>query len=264
MIFRKIIFILSLTLFCFNTNGQSTYVLDWGVRNINEKEISSFENSTYLSEYNELPVFQQNIEIKNSEYYDISVSNMKFTNVSDNEARVLQKLDVSDTVFYSSEILKSANKHYNRIFVFPYIKTTNNYKKITEFTINKTKKKIIPQQKKTSIKINSVLASSNWYKISVNENAVYKLSFSDLETLGVSTSNLNINSIRLYGNGGGMLPRLNSDYRHEDLQENAIEIIDNNNNGIFESGDYLLFYGESVDVWSPYDNYIGKYHHYKH
>ena len=264
MIFRKIIFILSLTLFCFNTNGQSTYVLDWGVRNINEKEISSFENSTYLSEYNELPVFQQNIEIKNSEYYDISVSNMKITNVSDNEARVLQKLDVSDTVFYSSEILKSANKHYNRIFVFPYIKTTNNYKKITEFTINKTKKKIIPQQKKTSIKINSVLASSNWYKISVNENAVYKLSFSDLETLGVSTSNLNINSIRLYGNGGGMLPRLNSDYRHEDLQENAIEIIDNNNNGIFESGDYLLFYGESVDVWSPYDNYIGKYHHYKH
>ena len=69
MIFRKIIFILSLTLFCFNTNGQSTYVLDWGVRNINEKEISSFENSTYLSEYNELPVFQQNIEIKNYPIY---------------------------------------------------------------------------------------------------------------------------------------------------------------------------------------------------
>ena len=48
-----------------------------------------------------------------------------------------------------------------------------------------------------------------------------------------------------------MPPRLNSSNRHEDLQENAIEIIDNNNNGIFEDGDVILFYGQSVNEWTP-------------
>ena len=62
----------------------------------------------------------------------------------------------------------------------------------------------------------------------------------------------------MYGNGGGF-PRLNSDFRHEDLQENAIEIIDNNNNGIFEDGDLILFYGQSVNEWTPNLNYVGKF-----
>ena len=61
-----------------------------------------------------------------------------------------------------------------------------------------------------------------------------------------------------------MLPRLNSSFRHEDLQENAIEIIDNNNNGIFEDGDLILFYGQSVNEWIPNTNYVGKYNHHKH
>ena len=32
--------------------------------------------------------------------------------------------------------------------------------------------------------------------------------------------------IKLYGNGGGMLPHLNSDFRYSDLVENAIKIHD--------------------------------------
>ena len=36
----------------------------------------------------------------------------------------------------------------------------------------------------------------------------YSLTFSDLTSLGINTNNLDVNSIRLYGNGGGMLPRL--------------------------------------------------------
>ena len=51
-----------------------------------------------------------------------------------------------------------------------------------------------------------------------------------------------------------MLSKLNSDFRHLDLTENAIQIIDNNNNGAFESGDYILFYGMSSGVWKFNDN----------
>jgi len=97
---------------------------------------------------------------------------------------------------------------------------------------------------------NSVLSEGSWYKISTNQTGVYKLKYSDFINLGINVSNIEITSIRLYGNGGGMLPKLNSDFRYSDLIENAIEVYDSNNNGIFENEDYILFYGASPNVWN--------------
>ena len=96
---------------------------------------------------------------------------------------------------------------------------------------------------------NSVLSSGNWYKISTKNNGIYKLDYSSVSQLGVDVNNLQIQDIKLYGNGGGMLPKLNSDFRYDDLTENAIEIYDSNNNGVFESSDYILFYGQSPNNW---------------
>ena len=80
---------------------------------------------------------------------------------------------------------------------------------------------------------NSVLSSGNWYKISTKSNGIYKLDYSSILQFGVNVNNLLIQDIKLYGNGGGMLPKLNSDFRHDDLTENAIKIYDSNNNGVF-------------------------------
>tara|TARA_B100001758_G_C18417002_1_gene621093 strand:- start:14892 stop:18254 length:3363 start_codon:yes stop_codon:yes gene_type:complete len=96
---------------------------------------------------------------------------------------------------------------------------------------------------------NSVLSEGDWYKISTSSNGVYKLTYSDLKNLGINTSDLQTKSIKLFGNGGGMLPKLNSEYRFSDLIENPLKIYDINNNGVFESEDYLLFYGMSSDIW---------------
>ena len=59
---------------------------------------------------------------------------------------------------------------------------------------------------------NSVLSNGNWYKITTNKNGIYKLDYSDFQALGVSVSSLQTSAIKLYGNGGGMLPKLNSDF----------------------------------------------------
>ena len=97
---------------------------------------------------------------------------------------------------------------------------------------------------------NSVLSNGDWYKISTNKDGVYRLEYSDFQDLGVNVSNLQTAAIKLYGNGGGMLPKLNSDFRYSDLTENAIKVYDANNNGVFEDGDYIFFYGMSANVWS--------------
>ena len=100
----------------------------------------------------------------------------------------------------------------------------------------------------------SVLSDGDWYKITTNQEGIYKLDYSDFQDIGVNVSNLQISSIRLYGNGGGMLPRLNSEFRHLDLVENAIQVKDANNNGFFDNEDYILFYGMSPSVWRFNEN----------
>jgi len=110
---------------------------------------------------------------------------------------------------------------------------------------------------------NSVLSEGKWFKISTNKSGIYKLDYSSILSLGIAADNLQISSVKLYGNGGGMLPKLNSDYRHNDLVENAISIYDSNNNGVFENGDYILFYGQSPHTWK-YDAQTSLFKHETH
>ena len=95
---------------------------------------------------------------------------------------------------------------------------------------------------------NSVLASGEWYKISVKEAGVYRVSISLLQSLGVNVSNLQSSSIRLYGNGGQMLPEQNAIVPLDDLTENAIQIVDGGD-GVLSGSDYFLFYSNGPQQW---------------
>ena len=75
-----------------------------------------------------------------------------------------------------------------------------------------------------------------------------KLTLSFLSNLGINTSNLSSNSIRLYGNGGQMLAEANSGPWTDDLQENAIMVVDGGD-GILNGSDYILFYATGPDQW---------------
>ncbi|MEO5561792.1 MAG: type IX secretion system sortase PorU, partial [Chitinophagaceae bacterium] len=94
----------------------------------------------------------------------------------------------------------------------------------------------------------SVLASGNWYKIAVDQAGVYRLDVPFLNSLGVNTTNLGSASIRLYGNGGGMLAEANNGPWKDDLTENAIQVVDGGD-GVINGSDYILFYTNGPDQW---------------
>ncbi|MDG1039446.1 MAG: type IX secretion system sortase PorU, partial [Polaribacter sp.] len=96
---------------------------------------------------------------------------------------------------------------------------------------------------------NSVLAKGSWYKFSIDTTGVFKIDKKLLETMGVNTSDLNPKKIQIYGNGGAMLPQRNSDFRVDDLQENAIYIA-GEEDGIFDSEDFILLYGKGPHDWT--------------
>ena len=99
-----------------------------------------------------------------------------------------------------------------------------------------------------SYKTNSVLAAGSWYKLAVKKQGVYKVDVAFLNALGINTSSVNSNTIRLFGNGGQMLAENNAVIPADDLTENPIEIFDGGD-GIFNDNDYFVFYANGPDEW---------------
>ena len=94
----------------------------------------------------------------------------------------------------------------------------------------------------------SVLASGNWYKLAVKQGGIFKIDLAFLTSLGINTSNLSSSSIRLFGNGGLMLPENCNGFKYDDLVENSIWVEDGGD-GILNGSDYILFYANGPDEW---------------
>ena len=120
---------------------------------------------------------------------------------------------------------------------------------------------LVPARAQRQYKGSSVLASGKWYKISVQQAGVYKVDIALLNKLGINTSNLSSASIRLFGNGGAMLPEACIGAVTDDLPENAIQVTDGGD-GIFDGNDYFLFYAPGPDTWVK-DSANGRFIHKK-
>ncbi|MFC1733358.1 type IX secretion system sortase PorU, partial [candidate division KSB1 bacterium] len=140
---------------------------------------------------------------------------------------------------------------------------TGKYEKLVQFALRvKTTRKEFKQALKGKNKYtsNSVLASGDWFKIAVTKSGIHKITFNDLQGMGLSGSSFNLQTVGVFGNGGGMLPEANAEFRYDDLQENAIEVVDVNQNNNFDAGDHILFYAESPHIWE-FDNTDQRFHH---
>lgn len=94
----------------------------------------------------------------------------------------------------------------------------------------------------------SVLSSGTWIKIGITASGVYRLDASVLNRAGLPATGAPTSSLRLYGNGGGMLPENNRIAVPDDLVENALVVVDGGD-GTFDGNDYLLFYGNGPLQW---------------
>ncbi len=112
-------------------------------------------------------------------------------------------------------------------------------------------------QKTAGFATQSVLANGQWHKMSIETDGLYRITPNYLQSNGLDLSNLSIQSIRVFGNGGGMLPEENADPWIDDLQELPIEVMDENSNGLFDGNDQILFYARGPHSWSASANEFG-------
>lgn len=92
----------------------------------------------------------------------------------------------------------------------------------------------------------SVLHSGDWYKVAVEKNGVYRISFDMLKKMGIDPGKIIPKNVKIFGLEGGMLPQSNAISRHRDLEECAIAVI-GEDDGKFDKGDYILFFAEGPD-----------------
>ena len=92
---------------------------------------------------------------------------------------------------------------------------------------------------------NSVLASGKWIQLKIKDNGIYKLTYDDIKKQGISDPS----KVKIYGYGGWILPEDFSQPYIDDLPEVAV-YMDKGSDGVFSSGDYLLFYGHGTTKWT--------------
>lgn len=111
---------------------------------------------------------------------------------------------------------------------------------------------------------NSVLNSGEWFKLGFTASGIYKLDYSYLSSIGVDVNNLDPRTLRIHGNGGGMLPQTAGEAQYDDLEECAI-FVSGQADGSFDNGDYVLFYAEGPHNWyfhDGFDRYVHRFNIY--
>jgi len=104
----------------------------------------------------------------------------------------------------------------------------------------------------------SVLASGKWFKIAVLQDGIYRIDYSQLKQAGLD----NPSNPRIYSNNFGQLSYYAGDPKPDDLKETAA-LYFKGTDGIFNEGDYLIFFGQGTSRW-VFNKSKGEYDYIKH
>lgn len=216
--------------------------------------------ASYLPEY-----FTRRKLGATTNHIKVTLSNTVFEPLSSDEVSAIwQNKTIGSDVKIISNVVEDKMVPYAQVSILPIRKnpSTGIYEKLVSFKLNIQEiNEVSYLKKKATFASSSILASGTWYKIGVAADGVYKLDYNFFKKLGYNMSTLVPANIRIYGNGGAMLPAMNNVPRPDDLAENAI-FVQGNGDASFGQNDYVLFYGQSPHTWSynPNDT-CTKYHH---
>lgn len=177
------------------------------------------------------------------------IANIRYGNVSNRELALIDETKLPTEVQFQLKSAVARGIIYTAAFISPIIKVNGAYRKVLSFTVTYNYRSSSRNFNKVPI-TSSVLSSGNWYKFKIEKTGIHRLSQSFLNDLGLNTSGVDPRNIKIYGHGGKPLPllnRLNTDY---DLPEVAIKIL-GEEDGSFDSGDAILFYGISHLGYDP-------------
>ena len=237
------------------------------VRNANDTvSYISLESAEYESV---VPVYCQSFPIYDDAVKaQVRLSDVKTSQLSVEELQIAGKYSYSTDFEVNALPLRSRDESLLSVRIVPFRTVSGTMEKLISATLSVTLTPDFSAQKANPrYASRSAMANGEWYKIGLPETGIYKLTYSDLSDLGINVSSVDPRQIRVYHNGGGVLPEMNAVSRPDDLVEVPI-YVSGEADGKFDNGDYILFYGRGPVCWkrdseklayiheqNPYDDY---------
>jgi hypothetical protein len=169
-------------------------------------------------------------------------------------------LKKSPLVEYS--LAREAGKSFVLVKVLPFIRQSDgSVRQVDQFEIILEQEAALAPLKSAMVgdwTDHSKLASGSWFRISVEESGIHRLSYEQLQDMGLA----NPAAVRIYGSGASLLPEKYSRGHIDDL--GALPIyMHMGADELFGPGDYILFYAKGPVNWD-FDEESGMYLHHLH
>ena len=204
---------------------------------------SQFFNDQLIPNYTTQWIVNSNLRVLN-----YSVQNVQYEIFNNSNYPDFDESFIEDKIISEFRIVNDSKQSYAFFQLVPFVKEGNSIKRIKSFELfYELSDDNLRVQKISSVK-NSVMSTGTWYKFAIDTSGVFKIDRNFLQKLGLNVNNINPKNIRIFGNGGGMLPFKNSDFRYDDLQENSIYVSGEDDHK-FDANDFILFYAKGPHQW---------------
>lgn len=179
----------------------------------------------------------------------VRITDLQYQTLSPSELGDLDRTKIPARFDPIIKNVRARDEQFVHISIPPVIQENGQFRKVISFTytVGSARARASFPAAPAAVS-NSLFSGGDVYRFYVEKSGVYKLSRGFLQSLGLNTSG-DPRKIKIYGHGGRMVPLQNATPYPIDPEENAIQVV-GEEDGSFDSSDYVLFYAEGVDNWS--------------
>ena len=228
--------------------------------NIISGDYLHFKEARYFNSQTLLPYYYELIPLNNAGNYSVKLVNKQFTEVSEKSALNQEaKNSLKEKIQVQAGLQFDRNKPFVQVSFVPLRKNpvSGTIEKLVDFGISlEPSQTTLKSRRKTRVKEDvraSVLSSGRWVKMRLDKDGIYRLSHSKLKDMGFDQPG----NIGIYGNSTGVLSISNDTTQPYRLNQISIRFVEGSD-GVFNKGDYVLFYGRDSHVWE-YDRDKGMF-----
>ncbi|PID88141.1 MAG: hypothetical protein CSB06_01490 [Bacteroidia bacterium] len=215
------------------------------IKTIKKRKVFYRQNSFYTIDFENVAYFQNSPRPYYFEHIPlgrnyapnstIELVNPQFIACAPEDLRGVKGLEeLADDITLETSLTSARKDNFLQVKIFPFRKRNGMCERLQSFQLKITPKKQFRLKRKKDSKPHSVLRSGNWVKIKIKKSGVYKITFAELKSMGIS----NPSSVRVFGNDVGQLPMIAGEERPDDLRENKILIAD----------EAIYFYAKAADT----------------
>lgn len=222
----------------------------------------NFENGVYQQSLSKIPLYRNRIKGgRQWQKVNLVLTNVVVGDLTAHELDIIKNETLNNDFEIQAQIEIERKVPFTGYYINPirYNSSKGKAEKLIQATTSITyTNEIGATPKAQNWASQSLLANGNWYKIATKGTGVFKITRGQLNQMGVP-ANADPRYVKLYGNGGNMLPQANSAERPDDLVENAI-YFQGENDGVLNEEDFILFYAQG-NVNFKYDNSTKSFNH---